>query len=81
MKLSLSMPDSDVIYLTEDEDEGIYFIDLSKYPGQLLNGGTLQALAISGNPSFDTRNWESRTVDVGQQLDVEWIDLDNIRQS
>jgi secreted PhoX family phosphatase len=71
-------PDSDVIYLTEDEHEGLLYRFIPNTPGQLSNGGTLQALAIKGNPSFDTRNWESRTVELSQKLDVEWIDLDNI---
>lgn len=71
-------PDSNVIYLTEDEDEGLLYRFIPDTPGQLLNGGTLQALAIKGKSSFDTRNWESRTVEKGQSMDVEWIDLENI---
>ncbi len=71
-------PDSGVIYLTEDEHEGLLYRFIPNTPGKLLDGGTLQALAINETPSLDTRNWESRTVEVGQQLDVEWIDLDNI---
>lgn len=71
-------PDTDVIYLTEDEHEGLLYRFIPDTPGQLLNGGTLQALAINGAPSFDTRNWDSRTIEVGQQFDVEWNDLEEI---
>ena len=71
-------PDSDVIYLTEDEHDGLLYRFIPDTPGKLLDGGRLQALAITGKPGLDTRNWESRTVKVGQQMDVEWIDLENI---
>jgi secreted PhoX family phosphatase len=71
-------PDSDIIYLTEDEHDGLLYRFIPDTPGKLLDGGRLQALAITGKPGFDTRNWESRTVKVGQQMYVEWIDLENI---
>ncbi len=71
-------PDSDVVYLTEDEHDGLLYRFIPNTPGELLDGGILQALAIKGNSSFDTRNWESRSVNVGQQMDVEWVDLENI---
>jgi secreted PhoX family phosphatase len=71
-------PDSNVIYLTEDESDGLLYRFIPNTPGKLLDGGTLQALAIKENPGFDTRNWESRTVEVGQELDVEWINLENV---
>jgi secreted PhoX family phosphatase len=71
-------PKSDVIYLTEDEHDGLLYRFIPETTGQLLNGGTLQALVIRGNPGFDTRNWESTTAEVGQQMDVGWIDLENI---
>ncbi|MDZ7682878.1 MAG: DUF839 domain-containing protein [Fodinibius sp.] len=64
--------------LTEDEHDGLLYRFIPNTPGKLLDGGTLQALAIKGKPSFDTRNWKSRTVEVGQQMDAEWIDLEDI---
>lgn len=71
-------PNSNVIYLTEDEHDGLLYRFIPDTPGELLDGGTLQALAIKGKPSLDTRNWKSRTVKVGQQMDTEWIDLQDI---
>ncbi len=71
-------PESDVIYLTEDRSDGLLYRFIPNTPGELLDGGTLQALAIKGTPGLDTRNWDSRTVEVGETLDVEWIDLENI---
>jgi len=71
-------PKSDVIYLTEDEHEGLLYRFIPNTPGKLHDEGKLQALAVKDNPSLDTRNWESPTIKEGQQMDVEWIDLDNI---
>src|SRR3546814_4755802 len=47
-------------------------------PGKLSAGGKLQALAIKGQKSFDTRNWEETTIQPGHPLDAEWIDLENV---
>ena len=47
-------------------------------PGQLLDGGKLQALAVREQPSLDTRNWESQIVSVGQELQVKWIDVEDV---
>jgi secreted PhoX family phosphatase len=44
----------------------------------LQNGGTLQALAIKGQKSLDTRNWTEALVKVGSALDVEWISLSDV---
>lgn len=71
-------PQSDVIYLTEDESDGLLYRFIPDTPGQLLNGGTLQALAIRGKASFDSRNWSSPEAKAGEKMEVEWIDLDNI---
>jgi secreted PhoX family phosphatase len=71
-------PQSNAIYLTEDDSESLLYRFIPHTPGKLLDGGKLQALAIRNRPSLDTRNWESRTVDVGSSLKVEWIDLENI---
>jgi len=71
-------PKSNVIYLTEDEHDGLLYRFIPNTPGKLLDGGKLQALAIKDTPSMDTRNWKSSTVDVGRQFDIEWIDLEEI---
>lgn len=72
-------PNSNVIYLTEDEHDGLLYRFIPNTPGQLLNGGRLQALAIKDKDSLDTRNWDGkRTVSEGEPMDVAWIDLENI---
>lgn len=71
-------PNSDVIYLTEDEHEGLLYRFIPNTPGKLHDGGKLQALSVIDNPRLDTRNWESHTIKEGQPMDVQWIDLHNI---
>ena len=73
--------ESGILYLTEDRDDSCLYRFIPKVPGQLHEGGTLQALVIQDQPSFDTRNW---TVDgtsnllIEEELPVTWIDLDNV---
>lgn len=74
-------PASGVIYLTEDDSEGLLYRFIPDTPGQLLNGGRLQAMVILDQKSLDTRNWNETTVEEGQSLAVTWIDLEDIDES
>ena len=71
-------PTSGVVYLTEDEGDGIFYRYIPNTPGKLNEGGKLQALAIKGMPSIDLRNWDERVAHLNTPFDVEWIDLENI---
>ncbi len=71
-------PNSDVIYLTEDDSEGLLYRFIPNTPGKLLDGGKLQALAVKERPSLDTRNWASQTVKVGKNLQTAWINVDDV---
>lgn len=71
-------PASGMIYLTEDRVDGLVYRYVPERRGDVHAGGTLQALAASGRPGLDTRNWDERTVDPGEPLAAEWIDLDEI---
>ena len=84
-------PATGIVYQTEDLSDGLIYRFIPRVNGRLDLGGTLQAMAIRGEPSLDTRNWSSdpgwaspasgaprRTVRVGEILDVEWIDVDDI---
>ncbi|MEO1021985.1 MAG: alkaline phosphatase PhoX [Bacteroidota bacterium] len=73
-------PNSGVVYLTEDDSEGLLYRFIPHTPGKMLDGGRLQALVVTGRPSLDTRNWERRMVAVGQDLDVQWLDLEDIHE-
>ncbi|MEM7577654.1 MAG: alkaline phosphatase PhoX [Planctomycetota bacterium] len=50
-------PETGIVYQTEDRQDGIFTRFIPNEKGNLAAGGKLQALAIVGKPSFDTRNW------------------------
>ena len=72
-------PSSHAVYQTEDRHDGLIYRFLPNMPEQLDAGGRLQALAVAGRPSLDTRNWGQRTVEIGERLPVRWIGLDDVR--
>lgn len=73
-------PDSGAVYLTEDRGDGLIYRFLPKVPGQLAQGGKLQALKFRDRKSLDTRNWpgDSEPLPKRQRFPVEWIDLEDI---
>lgn len=71
-------PASGIVYQTEDRPDGLIYRYIPNVRGQLSKGGRLQALAIKGVPSSDTRNWDEIDLPdfpVNQSVDVEWIDV------
>jgi hypothetical protein len=68
-------PATGIVYLTEDEQDGLFYRLVPEVPGQLQRGGRLQALAIRGRDGADTRNWTDAWLRRGESLDVRWIDL------
>jgi uncharacterized protein len=71
-------PTTGIVYQTEDRGDSLIYRFIPKEKGKLQNGGTLQALAIKGQKSLDTRNWTEALVKVGSALDVEWISLSDV---
>jgi hypothetical protein len=78
-------PSTDIVYLTEDNPEGLFYRFLPKRRKNLAAGGRLQALTIRGWKSADTRNWPrdwgstgAGGVKVGQTFEVDWIDLEDV---
>ncbi|MDP6904320.1 MAG: DUF839 domain-containing protein [Verrucomicrobiota bacterium] len=71
-------PKTGIVYQTEDQSDGLIYRFIPKVKGQLAKGGRLQALMVRGLPALDTRNWEEQRVDVGAQLAVSWLDLDDV---
>ena len=69
-------PETNIVYLTEDRDDSVLYRFIPAEPGNLRAGGTLQAMRIAGMP--DSRNWNESVMPVGQQYEVNWIDLDGI---
>lgn len=71
-------PDTGIVYLTEDRDDGLLFRFLPNRAGELVQGGRLQALVIRDRRSADTRNWDRQLVPVGLPLSVAWVDMENV---
>jgi secreted PhoX family phosphatase len=71
-------PRSNIIYLTEDQLDGLIYRFLAAEPGNLEQGGQLQCLSIDSQPGLDTRNWDEQRVKRNEKLPVKWIDLDDV---
>ena len=69
-------PATGVVYMTEDQNEGLFYRFLPNVRGQLAAGGKLQALALTATP--DSRNWESPALPSGSWHEARWIDLDQV---
>ncbi len=50
-------PESGIVYLTEDLQDGAFYRYIPDEPGALMKGGRLQALAVRDKRSADLRNW------------------------
>lgn len=69
-------PVSGYVYQTEDRNDGVLYRFKPKTPGQLAEGGTLQAMVIEG--LTDTRNWDGAMMPLRKNYPVSWVDLDNV---
>jgi secreted PhoX family phosphatase len=68
-----------IVYMTEDRHHSLFYRYIPKVPGELNQGGKLQALAIDEQPAFMTHNWSGKPQIVpGESLQTRWIDLDNV---
>ncbi|HTF96174.1 MAG TPA: alkaline phosphatase PhoX [Cellvibrio sp.] len=71
-----------IVYLSEDDAEGLFYRFIPKTPGKLIDGGRLQALVIRDWPKANTRNWlkdkGAKPVTIRQTFECEWIDLDEV---
>jgi secreted PhoX family phosphatase len=71
-------PRTGVVYLTEDQGDGLVYRYLPNDPARLDAGGRLQALAIKGAPDPDLRNWKGAYWRSGDWRETGWIDLDGV---
>jgi len=78
-------PDSGIVYLTEDNSEGLFYRFIPNEPGELAKGGKLQALAIRGWKSADTSNWPrdwggggADAIETGRDYEVDWLDMEDV---
>ncbi len=68
-------PATGIVYQTEDTSDSLLYRFIPDVPGDLAAGGTLQALAIDG--VGDTRNWQGKSVAVGDWMPGTWVTLDD----
>jgi secreted PhoX family phosphatase len=68
-------PVAGIVYLTEDQGDGLFYRFIPKVLGKLDQGGRLQALAVEG--VADTRNWTAVEFAPGSKRAARWIDLED----
>ncbi|MCH2133021.1 MAG: PhoX family protein [Phycisphaerales bacterium] len=68
-----------IVYLTEDRNDGCLYRFIPESSHRYLEGGRLEALAITGTRQVDTRHWEDPDpTPVGHSLPVRWIPLEDV---
>jgi secreted PhoX family phosphatase len=72
-------PRTGIVYLTEDQDDGLFYRFLPNDRVNLASGGRLQALGLRDVPEgADTRNWDDPYWAVGDRRQAFWIDMDGV---
>ena len=69
-------PTTGFVYLTEDRNDSVLYRFIPAVPGELSQGGRLQAMKVEGIP--DLRNWKGMSMAVGAAGKVTWVDLDSV---
>ena len=69
-------PVTGMVYMTEDQGDGLFYRFTPNVKGELAKGGKLQALAIDG--IGNATNKDAVSIARGQFHTVRWIDLDNV---
>jgi hypothetical protein len=73
---SVADPEMGIVYQTEDAGSGRgsgFYRYLPIDPENLVKGGTLQMLKVTGRPQFDAREGQT----VGETLPVEWVTIED----
>ncbi|MEM7281228.1 MAG: alkaline phosphatase PhoX [Pseudomonadota bacterium] len=71
-------PKTGTVYQTEDRNDGLFYRFLPKQPGNLTQGGKLQALTLKNWSSQDTRNWSAKqTFPLNQRFEAQWITMED----
>ncbi|WP_396592758.1 alkaline phosphatase PhoX [Brevundimonas sp. R86498] len=71
-------PRTGIVYLTEDQGDGLLYRFLPETPGQLVKGGRLQAMGFRDAPGSDSSNHNGRLWSVGDWREVVWLDLEEV---
>ncbi len=72
-------PNTGIVYMTEDRHDGLIYRYVPIDSDDLHAGGRLEVLRIDHTPSFDTRNWDTQSVKVGQRMAAKWIPIDDVQ--
>lgn len=70
-------PATGIVYMTEDRGDGLLYRFVPDVPGNLAQGGKLQALALASGLR-DSRNWNTSAMASRTPYQVRWIDMDNV---
>ena len=65
-------PSTGIVYMTEDRGDGLLYRYIPRVPGNLAQGGTLQALALF-NDLRDSRNWDAKRWLPGTEFAAVWL--------
>lgn len=68
-------PRTGIVYLTEDQEDGLFYRFLPARRGKLAQGGRLQALGVDGLKTTANRDGSLKP---GAARRVRWIDLDGV---
>ena len=71
-------PNTGDVYLTEDRHEGLLYKFVPKIAGRLSKGGKLYALKVKNFTSLDTRNWRTQKVNIGDEMSLDWLEMNDI---
>ncbi|PSQ96799.1 MAG: phosphatase [Bacteroidetes bacterium SW_9_63_38] len=73
-------PNTGIVYLSEDRNDGLLYRFLPEERGTLAKGGRLQCCRIRKQKGLDTRNWgDGPEITPGTSFEVQWMDLDDIQ--
>ena len=69
-------PATGYVYETEDRGNSCFYRYLPNVPGQLLEGGELQAMVLQGHPAINTKAGLNGGIQVGTTFAVDWVKID-----
>lgn len=71
-------PDTGILYLTEDRNDGLLYRCIPHEKMNFAAGGKLQALALADRSSVDLRNYDpsAEHISEGHPMPVRWIDME-----
>lgn len=71
-------PATNIVYQTEDTHDGLIYRFIPDDPSDIAAGGRLQVLHVRDQAGLDTRNWDAQTVSIGTELEIDWLDIEDV---